>query len=113
MAKDVNFKIPTPLSTRCPVESTVALIGGKWKPYVLFNLLDGSKRFSELKRIIPKVSDRMLTRALRELADDELITRQVIAQVPVKVVYALSADGTSLVPILDQMINWAQNRSPS
>ena len=99
------------LSARCPVESTVALIGGKWKPHVLFHLVSGSKRFSNLKRTIPDVSDRMLTRALRELEADGLITRQVTPQVPVKVEYALSEDGTSLAPILEQMIEWTQRRT--
>lgn len=111
MTLDLIQNIPALHSTRCPVESTVALIGGKWKPYVLFNLTDGSKRYSDLKRSIPNVSDRMLTRALRELEGDALIAREVVPQVPVKVVYSLSPDGTLLVPILNLMIEWTRNRS--
>ncbi len=101
---------PETKATICPVEQTVSLIGGKWKPYVLFNLVDGPKRFSELQRQIPDVSDRMLTRALRELEADHLISRDVIAQVPVKVIYALTADGQSLVPILETMVEWTKRR---
>jgi len=110
-SNDMNQKTIPQVLTRCPVENTVALIGGKWKPYVLFNLSDGPKRFSELKRNIPDVSDRMLTRALRELEADQLVTREVIAQVPVKVIYTLTGDGALLLPILDQMVTWTRNRA--
>lgn len=97
-------------NTPCPVAQTVALIGGKWKPYLVFNLMLGAKRFSELQRIMPKISDRMLTRSLRELEQDGLIQRTVHAEVPVKVVYSLSSDGRSLVPILESMVEWTKKR---
>jgi DNA-binding HxlR family transcriptional regulator len=95
----------------CPIERTVALIGGKWKPYVLFHLHSGRKRYSELQRLIPQTSDRMLTRTLRELEADRLIDRAVFAEVPVRVEYKLSSDGLSLMPILNDMLAWTQARS--
>ena len=73
MTNDTTQNMSASGSARCPVEITVALIGGKWKPYVLFNLAGGSKRYSDLKRCIPNVSDRMFSRALRELESDELV----------------------------------------
>ena len=100
-----------PATEVCPIERTVALIGGKWKPYVLFHLHAGRKRYSELKRLIPQSSDRMLTRTLREMEADRLIVREVFAEVPVRVEYALSADGVTLMPVLDAMLAWTQARS--
>jgi DNA-binding HxlR family transcriptional regulator len=97
----------------CPVETTVSLIGGKWKPYVLFNLADGPKRYSQLQRLVPGASDRMLTRSLRELEHSGLLTRSVFAEVPVRVEYALSSDGKSLIPILESMVAWTQHRGRS
>jgi len=110
MTNDTTQNMSASGSARCPVEITVALIGGKWKPYVLFNLAGGSKRYSDLKRCIPNVSDRMLSRALRELEGDELVTREVVPQAPVKVVYSLSKDGALLVPVLNLMVEWTRNR---
>lgn len=96
---------------QCAVEVTVSLIAGKWKPILLFHLLEGRKRFSELKALVPAASDRMLTRSLRELVDDALICRMAYAEVPVRVEYALTEDGRSLVPILQQMSDWGYERS--
>jgi len=100
----------TPITGKCPVETTVSLIGGKWKPYVLFNLASGAKRYSALQRLIPLASDRMLTRSLRELERDGLILRAIFAEVPVRVEYSLSDDGMSLMPILDDMLAWTRRR---
>lgn len=97
----------------CAVEVTVAIIGGKWKPILLFHMLSGAKRFSELKRLVPQASDRMLTRSLRELEQDRLITRRVIAEVPVRVEYSLSADGETLIPVLNAMSDWGRKRTES
>jgi DNA-binding HxlR family transcriptional regulator len=112
MSVSLLTKVP-PTKHDCVVEATVAVIGGKWKPSLLFHLLSGDKRFSQLQRLIPKASDRMLTRSLRELEADELIRRTVFAEVPVRVEYALTKEGRTLVPILNAMSDWGQQRSKS
>lgn len=94
----------------CAVEVTVALIGGKWKPILLFHLLGGPLRYSELQRLVPRASDRMLTRSLRELEADGLVARTVFAEVPPRVEYALTPGGRSLVPILQAMSAWGAAR---
>ncbi|MEM7441798.1 MAG: helix-turn-helix domain-containing protein [Pseudomonadota bacterium] len=103
-------RIPTE-ETECAVEATVAVIGGKWKPILLFHMLGGPKRFSELQRLVPQASDRMLTRSLRELEADRLILREIYAEVPVRVEYSLSKDGKSLIPILNAMSDWGGKRA--
>lgn len=107
----VDLKAADPMVS-CPVETTVAVIGGKWKPILLFHLLSGEKRFSELKRLVPGASDRMLTKSLRELEEDMLIHREVFAEVPVRVEYRLAKDGESLIPILNAMSAWGLERGP-
>lgn len=105
---------PTPQNeTECAVETTVAVIGGKWKPILLFHMLSGAKRFSELQRLVPQASDRMLTRSLRELEEDHLIIREVFPEVPVRVEYRLSRDGKTLIPILNAMSEWGSTRENS
>ena len=92
---------------RCFFELTLNVIGGKWKPIILYHLaLEGILRFGELKRGIPDVTERMLTRQLRELETDGLINRKVFRQVPPKVEYSLTDQGVSLIPILQQMRQW-------
>ena len=95
----------------CAVEVTVALIGGKWKPILLFHLLDGPQRYSQLQRLVPKASDRMLTRSLRELETDGLVCRTIFAEVPPRVEYDLTPQGRSLVPILEAMSTWGTART--
>ena len=97
---------------RCSVESTVALIGGKWKPIILFHLLSGEKRFGQLKRLIGSVTERMLTHQLRELEGDDLIARKAYAEVPLRVEYRLSDRGKSLIPILELMADWGETHMP-
>ena len=92
----------------CPVEATVDIIGGKWKSVILFHLLPGKKRFGELQRLLPGVTQRMLTLQLRELEEDGIIARHVYREVPPKVEYSLTDFGTSLQPILLQMRDWGQ-----
>lgn len=90
----------------CPVETTLNIIGGKWKPLIIYHLKDGKKRFGELHRCIPKVSRHMLTVQLRELEADGIVHREVYAQVPPKVEYWLTEMGHTLDPILDMMLAW-------
>lgn len=91
-----------------PAEATLNVIGGKWKTLILCHLSDGSKRTSELKKLMPKITQKMLTQQLRELEQDGVITRTVFNQVPPKVVYELSELGESLRPIIDQMCEWGE-----
>ena len=93
----------------CGVETTLAVIEGRWKPRILFQLLDGTKRFSELKRKLPGVTQRMLTLHLRELERDGLVHREVYREVPPKVEYSLTALGHSLEPLLRSMSEWGHN----
>ncbi len=90
----------------CPVETTLRVIGGKWKPLIIFYLLEGTKRFSELKRSLPQVTQQMLTLQLRELEQGGIVHRKVYAEVPPKVEYSLTPVGKSLTPILDLMVEW-------
>lgn len=92
----------------CPVEATLELIGGKWKGIVLYYLLDGRLRFSELKRKIGCVTQRMLTKQLRELEGTGLVNRIVYAEVPPRVEYELTEQGQSLQPILIALKQWGE-----
>ena len=90
----------------CPVKLTTDVIGGKWKPLILFYLEDGCKRFGELRKLIPGMTKKMLTQHLRDLERDEIIRRKVYAVVPPKVEYSLTKHGESLKPILKLMSAW-------
>ncbi|MEM9478759.1 MAG: helix-turn-helix domain-containing protein [Verrucomicrobiota bacterium] len=95
----------------CPVEATLELIGGKWKGMVLFYLLGGKMRFSELMRAIGCVTQRMLTKQLRELEASGLITRIVYAEVPPRVEYELTKEGETLKPILNALKKWGDTHA--
>jgi DNA-binding HxlR family transcriptional regulator len=90
----------------CPVKLTTDVIGGKWKPLILFYLENGTQRFGELRRLIPGMTKKMLTQHLRDLERDEVIRRKVYAVVPPKVEYSLTKHGQSLKPILKLMSAW-------
>lgn len=91
----------------CPVEATVDVIGGKWKVVILSHLINNKVlRFGELRRLIPKATQQMLTMQLRELESNGLIHRKVFAQVPPKVEYTLTSEGETLAPIVKQMKTW-------
>lgn len=92
----------------CPVEVTLSIVGGKWKPLIVWYLLSGTKRFSELRRLIPGATQQMLTMQLRELEQAGVLHRQVYAQVPPKVEYSLTEQGRSLEPVLYQMAVWGE-----
>lgn len=93
----------------CPVETTLTLIGDKWKVLILRDLLPGTKRFGELKRSVGSVSQKVLTAQLRDMEESGLVNRQVYAEVPPRVEYSLTDLGQSLKPILDSMKNWGEN----
>jgi DNA-binding HxlR family transcriptional regulator len=90
----------------CPVKLTADIIGGKWKPLILFYLEGRTLRFGELQKLIPGLTKKMLTQHLRELERDGIIHRRVYAQVPPKVEYSLTKHGESLKPILKLMSAW-------
>ncbi|TWT80320.1 putative HTH-type transcriptional regulator YybR [Planctomycetes bacterium CA13] len=104
--RHINYDPPA-----CPVEATLELIGGKWKGIVLYYLLDGRLRFSELKRKIGCVTQRMLTKQLRELEACGLVNRIVYAEVPPRVEYELTKEGKSLKPILDSLKTWGESHA--
>ena len=90
----------------CPVKLTTNVIGGKWKPLILFYLDGGTLRFGELQKLIPGMTKKMLTQHLRDLERDEVVRRKVYAVVPPKVEYSLTRHGESLKPILKLMSAW-------
>lgn len=102
-----NINYPFLNKYSCPVEAMVEVIGGKWKGVILYHLLDGTKRFNELKRLKPNITQRMLTLQLRELEADGIIHREVYREVPPKVEYSLTELGESLRPIILLMMEWA------
>ena len=100
----------------CPVETTLTLIGNKWKVLILRDLMGGTKRFGELKRSLGNVTQKVLTAQLRDMEENGLVHRQVYAEVPPRVEYSLTDRGKSLKPVLDAMCAWGagyqkQNRA--
>jgi DNA-binding HxlR family transcriptional regulator len=92
----------------CAVEATLDLIDGKWKGVILFHLQNGTQRFGELRRRMPGITQRMLTKQLRALEEDGLIVRTVFAEVPPRVEYSLSEIGESLRPVIDILKAWGE-----
>ena len=90
----------------CPVETTLMLISERWKVLIIRDLLDGTKRFGELKKSIGNISQKVLTANLRAMEDSGLLTRKVYPEEPPKVEYTLTETGYSLKPILDAMKEW-------
>ena len=90
----------------CPVETTLMLIGDKWKVLILRDLMHGTMRFGELKKSIGTVSQKVLTAQLQDMEEKGLLTRKVYAEVPPRVEYTLTETGYSLKPVLDAMWAW-------
>lgn len=90
----------------CSVEATLDVIGGKWKAVILYKLLRGPHRFSDIKRQLPAITQRMLTLQLRELEEDGIVHREIYKQIPPKVEYSLTDFGRTLEPILLSMLAW-------
>lgn len=93
----------------CPVETTLTLIGDKWKVLILRDLMTGTKRFGELKKSVGNVSQKVLTSQLRDMEESGLVNRKVYAEVPPRVEYSLTDLGKSLNPILDAMKCWGED----
>ncbi|MDL2402325.1 winged helix-turn-helix transcriptional regulator [Rhizobium mayense] len=92
----------------CPVEATLSLLDGKWKGVILFHLMERTLRFNEIRRRLPAVTQRMLTKQLRELEESGLVSRTVFPVVPPRVDYALTPLGASLEPIIKAMAVWGE-----
>ncbi len=90
----------------CPVRTTLNLLGGKWKLLILASLLDGARRYGELRRLMPEITEKMLIQELRELEADGLVARTVHQQVPPKVEYALVGPGEQVRPVLQALLGW-------
>lgn len=97
----------------CPVETTLSLIGDKWKVLILRDLMPGTKRFGELKKSVGNVSQKVLTAQLRAMEESALVHREVYAEVPPRVEYSLTELGKSLKPILDSMWAWGEEYKAS
>ncbi len=93
----------------CPVETTLTLIGDKWKVLILRDLRPGTKRFGELRRSVGQVSQKVLTAQLRQMEESGLVARKVYAEVPPRVEYSLTELGHSMFPILDAMQDWGES----
>lgn len=93
----------------CPTETALGIIGGKWKGMILWCICQKTMRFNELHRAVPNISQRMLTKQLRELETHGIITREVYAQIPPRVEYRLSKQGQRLKPILEALEDWSRD----
>jgi DNA-binding HxlR family transcriptional regulator len=90
----------------CPAETAISLLGSKWKLLILRELFKGMRRFGELSRSVPGISQKMLTQQLRQMEEDGLVSRKIYPEVPPRVEYSLTDIGTSLKPVLDAMHKW-------
>jgi DNA-binding HxlR family transcriptional regulator len=98
------------LTRKCPAETTLDVIGGRWKVPILWHLFQGTRRFSELRRGLDGVTQKMLTQQLRELEAEGIVNRKVYPQVPPKVEYSLTGEGQSLKPVVEAMCKWGKAR---
>lgn len=99
---------PTHRLDTCPVTKAVDVMGGKWKPLIIHSLLSGTRRFGELRRLIPNATQQMMTMQLRELERDGIIHREVYREVPPKVEYSLTPLGQSLSTVFVPMMAWGE-----
>jgi DNA-binding HxlR family transcriptional regulator len=95
----------------CPVTYVMEKIGGYWKPIIIYHLSHGEKRYSELRRAIPAITEKMLIQHLKQLENDDLVIRTALPVVPPYVTYSLSESGRGLLPIIDAMSAWAMANS--
>lgn len=107
LQKDLSASDASDLN-ECPVSTAINVIGGKWKVIILYQLRGETLRFGELKKRIPKITQKMLTQQLRELEKDKLVKRHVYAEVPPKVEYTPTQLADKLNPVLDQLCDWGK-----
>ena len=103
----------TPVLTSCPVTYCLGVIGGKWKPLLIFLIAHGIDRFGQMRRKVDGISKQMLTKQLRELESDGIIHREVFAEVPPRVEYSMTDLGRSLLPVIQQMRAWGEQHMPA
>lgn len=110
MGNGCSLKVCGTKKYYCSVELTLQVIGGKWKPIIIYRLgVDGTLRFSEIKRAIPNITQKMLTQQLRELEADGVVHREVYPQVPPKVEYSLTDLGQTVVPVISKLCHWGKD----
>ena len=107
-----NLENETHINANCGMAYTLDLIGGRWKPSILWRLSAGSLRYSQLKKSLPTVSERILVLQLRELEKDNLIHRTIYPEVPSRVEYSLSDLGSKLRPVLELLSDWGEEHRP-
>ncbi|MDI3487097.1 MAG: hypothetical protein PWQ50_2317 [Methanolobus sp.] len=90
----------------CPVEATLGVIGGKWKPLILWQLKEDVLRYNTLQQMLPGISPRMLTKQLRELEDDAIVNRKMYPEIPPRVEYSLTDFGKTIIPVLEALAQW-------
>ncbi|SFM25019.1 winged helix-turn-helix transcriptional regulator [Methanolobus profundi] len=90
----------------CPVEATLGVIGGKWKPLILWQLKEEVLRYNSLQQALPGISPRMLTKQLRELEEDGLVRREMYPEIPPRVEYSLTDFGRTIIPVLEALCQW-------
>jgi DNA-binding HxlR family transcriptional regulator len=105
-SNDMVTKTQKSIETMCPVSAMLALIGGKWKPVILYCLRSDTRRFGELAARIPTISRKVLTEQLKELEQDQLVVRKQFNEIPPRVEYSLTDLGKSMSPILNEMEKW-------
>jgi len=107
-------KVHTPETAASDAEAALKLLDGRWKLLILFHLFDGKvQRYSDLEKLIPGVSQKMLAQQLRQLEADGIVARKVYPEVPPKVDYRLTEWGQALCPALDALLHWAEQRDPA
>lgn len=107
MAKSV------PITEQCPIDIALNMISGKWKMAILWQLTKGTIRFNQLERLLPNITQKILTQQLRELEADGLIKRQIYPELPPKVEYSFSELGQTLIPILNLLCQWGKDYKES
>ena len=96
-----------PVTARCPIRTTLELLGGKWRLLILFQLKNGSLRLSALRKSIPDISEKMLIQELKTLVDSELVSRKNFGEVPPRVEYSITEKGKAAMPLIEEMRNFA------
>jgi DNA-binding HxlR family transcriptional regulator len=92
----------------CSVRAALGIIGGKWKPVIIYHLMEGTRRFGELRKLLPDATQKMLTQQLRELEQDGVVARKVHQVVPPKVEYSLTPYGRTLRPVMRELCKWGE-----